>query len=169
MFTAAGIDREWPGKNPADPVVQPTSVLPWRTTCSSFFVCFGVFWCCGSPTPQGNLFLSCLQEARATGKSACCSVQALFFSASGGNRVWIHTKGKAIFIKEVPTLPLQTNHSWLGLQLQPYRKEEGGLKKHRAYYFLLKSLASEKAASREERVKHLGQTVKFSVTNLLFL
>jgi len=48
-----------------------------------------------------------------------------FFPASRGNGVWIHTQGKAIFIKEVPTLPLQTNHSWLVLQLQPYRKEGG--------------------------------------------
>lgn len=38
--------------------------------------------------------------------------------------VWIHMKGKAIFIKEVPTLPLQTDHSWLVLQLQLY--QEGG-------------------------------------------
>lgn len=33
-------------------------------------------------------------------------------------------KGKTIFIKEVPTLPVQTNHSLLFLQLQLYRKEE---------------------------------------------
>lgn len=47
----------------------------------------------------------------------------LFFSASRVNHVWMHTKGKAIFIKEVPTLPLQTNHFWLVLQLQTYRKK----------------------------------------------
>lgn len=46
-----------------------------------------------------------------------------FFSASRANLVWMHTKGKAIFIKEVPTLPLQTNHFWLVLQLKTYRKK----------------------------------------------
>lgn len=47
-----------------------------------------------------------------------------FFLPVEETMVWIHMKGKAIFIKEVPTLPLQTDHSWLVLQLQLY--QEGG-------------------------------------------
>lgn len=40
VFTADGINRERLGKTPADPMVQPTAVLPWLTTCFSFFFFF---------------------------------------------------------------------------------------------------------------------------------
>lgn len=128
-FAAAGIDRERPGKNPADPMVQPTSVLPWLTTCS--FFCLVFFF---SMKSLSFMFT----QGMSYGKKRLLFSSSTFFPASGGNRVWIHTKGKAIFIKEVPTLPFQTNHSWLLLQLQLYCKEAGVGKKPSSILFPFK-------------------------------